>query len=80
MRSSAHRPRQVLYPAGSPHAFRTFMALVLRDRFESRVVPAGIERVLAEATRLRAATDSTASANQPPSAVPMPAPTPTPNP
>lgn len=54
------------------------VALVLRDRFEWRVVPAGLERALAEATRLRAAADSTAAAAQPPSAVPMPAPTPNP--
>ncbi len=52
--------------------------IVLRDRYESRVVPAGLDRALAEATRLRAAADSTAAATQPPSAVPMPAPTPTP--
>lgn len=56
------------------------VALVLRDRYEWRVVPAGLERVLAEATRLRTAADSTAAATQPPSAVPMPAPTPAPNP
>jgi hypothetical protein len=54
------------------------IAIVLRDRYESRVVPAGLDRALAEATRLRAAADSTASATQPPSAVPMPTPTPNP--
>ncbi len=52
--------------------------LVLRDRYEARVVPAGIDRALTEATRLRAVADSTAAASQPPSAVPVPAPTPTP--
>lgn len=52
------------------------VALVLRDRFEWRVVPAGLERALAEATRLRAVADSTAGATQPPSAVPMPTPNP----
>lgn len=52
------------------------VALVLRERFEWRVVPAGVDRALAEATRLRAVADSTAGATQPPSAVPMPAPTP----
>lgn len=44
------------------------VALVLRDRFESRVVTAGLDKALAEATRLRAAADSTAPA----SAVPVP--------
>lgn len=52
------------------------VALVLRDRFEWRVVPAGLERALAEATRLRAVADSTAGTTQPPSAVPMPTPNP----
>lgn len=54
------------------------VAIVLRDRYESRVVPAGLDRALAEATRMRAVADSAASATQPPSAVPMPAPTKTP--
>lgn len=44
------------------------VALVLRDRYESRVVTAGLDKALAEATRLRAAADSTAPA----SAVPVP--------
>lgn len=52
------------------------VALVLRDRFEWRVTPAGLERAIAEATKLRAAADSTAAATQPPSAVPMPTPNP----
>ncbi len=50
------------------------IALVLRGKFESRVVPAGIDRVLAEATKLRAAADSARAATQPPSAVPLGAP------
>ncbi|HRN54158.1 MAG TPA: peptidylprolyl isomerase, partial [Gemmatimonadaceae bacterium] len=54
------------------------VVLVLRDRYESRVVPAGLDRALAEATKLRTAADSAAAAQQTPSAVPMPAPTPTP--
>ncbi len=47
------------------------VALVLRDRFESRVVPAGLDRALAEATALRAKADSTATGGVP-SAVPVP--------
>ena len=47
------------------------IALVLREKYESRVVPAGIDRVLAEATKIRAGADSARSAAQPPSAVPM---------
>lgn len=48
------------------------ISLVLRDRYEARVVPAGLDRAIAEATRLRTVADSTAAATQPPSAVPMP--------
>jgi peptidyl-prolyl cis-trans isomerase D len=47
------------------------IVLVLRDKYESRIVPAGIDRVLAEATKVRAAADSARAANQPPTAVPM---------
>ena len=47
------------------------IALVLRKKFESRVVPAGVDRVLAEATKIRAVSDSARAAAQPPSAVPM---------
>lgn len=50
------------------------IALVLREKYESRVVPAGIDRALAEATKIRAAADSSRGAAQPPSAVPMGAP------
>jgi hypothetical protein len=56
------------------------VVLVLRDRYEARVVPAGLERALTEATKLRTAADSAAAANEAPSAVPMPSPAPTPNP
>lgn len=52
------------------------MALVLRDKYESRVVTAGLDRAVTEATRLRAAADSTAAQAEPASAVPVPAPTP----
>lgn len=54
------------------------VVLVLRDRYEARVVPAGLDRALAEATKLRTAADSAAAASETPSAVPMPAPTPNP--
>lgn len=50
------------------------VALVLRSRYESRLVPAGVDRVLAEATKLRAAADSARAAQQPPTAVPFGAP------
>lgn len=50
------------------------IAIVLRDKYESRVVPAGVDRVLAAATKIRAAADSARAAQQPPSAVPMGAP------
>ncbi len=47
------------------------IVLVLRDKYESRIVPAGVDRVLAEATKVRAAADSARAASQPPTAVPM---------
>ena len=52
------------------------VVLVLRDRYEARIVPAGLDRALAEATKLRTAADSAAAAQQAPSAVPMPTPNP----
>lgn len=50
------------------------LVIVLRDKYESRIVPAGVDRALAAATKLRAAADSAATAGMPPSAVPLPAP------
>lgn len=47
------------------------VAIVLRERFESRVITAGLDRALAEATALRAKADSTA-AGAVPSSVPVP--------
>jgi hypothetical protein len=54
------------------------MAIVLRNTFETRVVTSALDRALAEATRLRAAADSTSAAApaMPPSAVPLPSPAP----
>ncbi len=50
------------------------LVLVLRDKYESRIVPAALDRALAEATTLRTAADSAKAAAQPPTAVPMPTP------
>lgn len=50
------------------------LALVLRERYENRLVPAGVDRVLAAATKIRATADSARAATQPPTAVPMGAP------
>lgn len=44
----------------------------LRRKFESRIVPAGLERALEKATKIRQQVDSARAATQPPSAVPMP--------
>ncbi len=52
------------------------VVLVLRERFESRVSAAGVDRALAAAIKLRASADSARGAGQPPSAVPLPAPQP----
>lgn len=48
------------------------LVIVLRDKFEARVVPNAIDRAVAEATRLRAVSDSTAEASRPATSVPMP--------
>ncbi len=55
------------------------LVLVLREKYESRIVPAALDRALAEATKLRTAADSAKAAAQPPTAVPMP-PAPVPQP
>lgn len=52
--------------------------LVLRAKYENRVVTAGVERALERANQIRAAMDSTRARQQPSSTVPMPAPTPAP--
>ncbi len=54
-------------------------AIVLRDKYESRLVTSGLDRAIAEATKLRAAADSSAAAAAP-STVPMPTPDSTPQP
>ncbi len=52
------------------------LVIVLRDKFESRISAAGIDRAVSSAQKLRATADSTRAATQPPSAVPLPAPQP----
>jgi peptidyl-prolyl cis-trans isomerase D len=52
------------------------IVIVLRDRFESRISAAGVDRAVTAAQKLRAASDSTRAADQPPTAVPLPAPQP----
>lgn len=44
----------------------------LRDKFESRIVMAGVERALEKAIKIRQVADSTRATQQPQSAVPMP--------
>jgi hypothetical protein len=56
------------------------LVLVLRNKYENRIVPAALDRALAEATALRTAADSAAAATQPASSVPMPQGTPQPAP
>ncbi len=48
------------------------LVIVLRKKYEARLAPSGVERALAEATKLRAASDSTNAAAQPASQVPVP--------
>lgn len=49
------------------------LVLVLRDRYESRIVPAAIDRALAEATKVRSAADSLSAAAGDASQIPVPA-------
>jgi hypothetical protein len=44
----------------------------LHSKYDYKINPAGIDRALEHAQRIRAASDSTKAAQQPPSAVPMP--------
>jgi hypothetical protein len=48
------------------------LAVVLREKFESRVVAANLDRAIAEATRLRTVADSTRNSAVPAPAVPLP--------
>jgi hypothetical protein len=48
------------------------LLFALRDKFDSRVVDAGLDRALEAAHRVRAQADSLRAAQQPPTAVPMP--------
>jgi hypothetical protein len=45
---------------------------VMMSKYESKIFPAGIDRGVERAKKLRAAQDSSRSANQPPSQVPLP--------
>jgi hypothetical protein len=58
------------------------LVLVLRDKYENRIVPAALDRAIAEAATIRAAADSARAAAQPATSVPMPqgAPEPAPRP
>jgi hypothetical protein len=44
----------------------------LHSKYDYKVNPAGIDRALEHAQKIRAAADSAKAASQPPSAVPMP--------
>lgn len=48
------------------------VSLALRKKYDARVVQAGIDRVVADATKAKAAADSAKAANMPKSVVPMP--------
>ena len=50
------------------------VVIVLRDKYESRISAAGVDRALSAAQKLRASADSSRAADQPPTAVPLPAP------
>lgn len=48
------------------------LQIVLMDKYKSEVNAAGVDRAVERASQLRASTDSTRAAQQPPSAVPLP--------
>jgi hypothetical protein len=48
------------------------VTIALRKKYEARVVTAGIDRAVAEATKLKARSDSAKATAMPPSVVPMP--------
>jgi peptidyl-prolyl cis-trans isomerase D len=48
------------------------LQIVLMNKYESKVNPAGIDRAVERALKVRATADSTRAANQPKSAVPLP--------
>ena len=48
------------------------LQIVLMDKYDASVNPAGIDRAVEQATRIRASADSAKAAQQPKSAVPMP--------
>jgi hypothetical protein len=56
------------------------LAAALREKYDAKVNPAGLERAVEQASRLRAQRDSTAAANRPRSEVPLPGPAPAPRP
>jgi hypothetical protein len=54
------------------------LQIVLMDKYDAQVNQAGIDRAVERAAKLRASSDSTRAAKQPPSAVPLPGATPAP--
>jgi hypothetical protein len=48
------------------------LQIVLMDKYEASVNPAGIDRAVEQATKIRATADSAKAAQQPKSAVPLP--------
>lgn len=48
------------------------MALALRAKYDGKVIPAGVDRAVEAAQKVRKVSDSTRAASQPKSAVPMP--------
>ena len=52
----------------------TPLQAVLMDKYDSQINPAGIDRAVERAAKLRASADSARAANQPKSAVPLPGP------
>ena len=54
------------------------LEVALLDRYDAKIIPAGLDRAVERATRIRAVNDSTRATQQPQSQVPMPRPQMTP--
>ena len=54
------------------------LQIILMDKYDAKVNPAGIDRAVERAAKLRATADSARTAQQPPSAVPLPGASPRP--
>jgi hypothetical protein len=65
---------RVMQGQAQPITVPAAIQAVLMSKYESKIYPAGIDRALQAAQRIKASADSARAAQQPPSQVPLPAP------